>query len=76
MAVLLNTCIRLGFSANAGASLVGRGFGTPKDLEELTSKEVVRSRQSLLSPGGGVPNPVTVPDAAGKDPLRCPLVCP
>lgn len=50
---VLNAQIRLGFSANpAGASLVGWGFRTPKDLEQLTSKEVFGTCKSLRSPGG------------------------
>jgi hypothetical protein len=64
MAAMLNAYICLGFSANAGAMIVGQGFANPKDLEQLTSEEVVGLCKNLRSPGGLVPNPVVVANSS------------
>jgi hypothetical protein len=70
---MLNAYDRLGFSPAAGANIVNQGFGTPEDLEQLSSEEVSTLCKSLRSPGGLIPNPAAVPDDQGVVPAGVPL---
>jgi hypothetical protein len=70
---MLNAFIRLGFSEAAAGNIVEQGFGTPEDLEQLTSEEVVGLCKSLRSPGGLIPNPIAVVDGDGNAPVGVPL---
>ncbi len=75
---VLDAHIRLGFSADTGASsLVGQGHRTPEDLEQqLTPEEVVGSCKSLHSPGGDDANPVALLYTGGQFPPRPALFVP
>jgi hypothetical protein len=68
-----NAFVRLGFSDAAAENIVEQGFGTPEDLEQLTSDEVVGLCKSLRSPGGMIPNPDAIADAAGNIAIGVPL---
>jgi hypothetical protein len=70
---MLNAFVCLGFSDAAAENIVEQGFGTPEDLEQLTSDEVVGLCKCLRSPGGMIPNPATIADAAGNIAIGVPL---
>jgi hypothetical protein len=73
---MLNAFICLGFNAAVGNNILDQGFTTPDNLEQLSSEEVVGLCKSLRQPGGLIPNPIAVADAAGVLPPGAPLFIP
>jgi hypothetical protein len=73
---MLNAFIRLGFNAAACNDILNQGFMTPDDIEQLSSEEVGGLCKSLRQPGGLIPNPIAVADAAGAMPAGAPLFIP